>query len=345
MHFPLPLSPSAIYSSPMALPELAYSPDRLERLRHGAAVVSGSPAVFWVEGSGALACLQGLLTNDLAKPGDLSLVYGAVLTPKGMIVADHWVLRLPDRFALVGAERGREPTRELLNRSLPPRLAKVTDATGQVEAAWLIGGQAFATLARSSLKPLPEAAGRVSTINTIDGRLALALAPEGAPFTALALGPPAAIAPVVEALLAAGASGGTAEDLDAARVLAGWPALGAEIDARTLPQEVRYDEIGGVSYTKGCYVGQETVARLHFRGHANRNLRGLLWRTAAPLADERIVAADREVGAVRSTLALDDRRIGLGMLRREIDPGTEVLAGGQRAVVLALPFAPDDLAP
>ena len=328
----------------MALAELAYSPDRLEQLRHGAAVVSGAPAVFRIEGSGALTCLQGLLTNDLAGPGDHSLVYGAVLTPKGMIVADHWVLRLPEYFALVGAERGREPTRELLSRSLPPRLAKLSDVTGQVEAAWLIGGQAFATLARSSLKPLPEAAGRVSVVDTPGGAVSLGLAPEGAPFTALALGPSAAIRALVEMLADAGAADGTAEDLDAARILAGWPGLGAEIDGRTLPQEVRYDEIGGVSYTKGCYVGQETVARLHFRGHANRHLRGLLWRTAAPLADERILTGDREVGTVRSTLALDDRRIGLGLLRREIDPGASVVAGGQRATVLALPFAPDDLA-
>ena len=328
----------------MSLAELAYDPDRLERLRHGAAVVAGAPAVFWVEGPGALTCLQGLLTNDLAKPGDHSLVYGAVLTPKGMIVADHWVLRLPERLALVGAERGREPTRDLLSRSLPPRLAKVSDMTGQVEAAWLIGGQAFATLARSTLKPLPEAAGRLSTVDTGAGRLSLGLAPEGAPFTALALGPPLAISAFVEALVDAGATGGTAEDLAAARIVAGWPALGAEIDGRTLPQEVRFDEIGGVSYTKGCYVGQETVARLHFRGHANRQLRGLLWRSAAPLTDERITAGEREVGSVRSTLALDDRRIGLGLVRREIDPGAEVVAGGQSAAVLALPFAPDDLA-
>jgi hypothetical protein len=47
---------------------------------------------------------------------------------------------------------------------------------------------------------------------------------------------------------------------------------------------------------------------------------------------------------VRSTLALEDRRIGLGLLRREVDPGASVVAGGQRATVLALPFAPDDLA-
>ncbi|HEX2451642.1 MAG TPA: hypothetical protein VHJ69_10895 [Gemmatimonadales bacterium] len=329
----------------MSLAEFAYDPDRLERLRHGAAVVRGEPAVFWVEGPGALTCLQGLLTNDLVKPGERSLVYGAVLTPKGMIVVDHWVLRLPERFALVGPLRGRDATRELLARNLPPRLAKVSDATGEVEAAWVIGGQAFATLARSNLKPLPEAAGRVSTLETGVGRLAVGLAPEGAPFATLALGPPPAVAHFVAAMTDAGASAGTAEDLDAARIVAGWPALGAEIDERTLPQEVRYDEIGGVSYTKGCYVGQETVARLHFRGHANRHLRGLVWRSAAPLADQRITAGEREVGSVRSTLALDDRRVGLGLIRREIDPGTEVVAGGQTATVLALPFAPDDLAP
>ncbi len=329
----------------MSLAELAYDPDRLERLRHGTAVVTGEPAVFWVEGPGALTCLQGLLTNDLAKPGDHSLVYGAVLTPKGMIVVDHWVLRLPERFAVVAPLRGREATRELLGRNLPPRLAKVADVTGEVEAAWLIGGQAFATLARSHLKPLPEAAGRVSTIETDGGHLYVGLAPESAPFAALALGPRVAIGAFVNAVVAAGATTGTANDLDAARIVAGWPALGAEIDDRTLPQEVRYDEIGGVSYTKGCYVGQETVARLHFRGHANRLLRGLVWRTAAPLSDQRIVTAERDVGSVRSTLALDDRRIGLGLIRREIDPGAEVVAGGQTATVLALPFAPDDLAP
>jgi folate-binding protein YgfZ len=328
----------------MALAELAYDPDRLERLRHGAAVVTGEPAVFWVEGSGALACLQGLLTNDLAKPGDHSLVYGALLTPKGMIVTDHWVLRLPERFALIGPERGRESTRELLGRSLPPRLARLSDVTGRIEAAWLIGGQAFATLARSGLKPLPEAAGRASVVETEGGRLSIGLAPEGAPFTALALGPGPVILDFANAVRGAGATPGTAEDLDAARIVAGWPALGAEIDERTLPQEVRYDEIGGVSYTKGCYVGQETVARLHFRGHANRNLRGLVWQDAAPLADQRILAGEREVGSVRSTLALDHRRVGLGLVRREIDPGTEVVAGGQSAAVLALPFAPEDLA-
>ncbi len=124
---------------------------------------------------------------------------------------------------------------------------------------------------------------------------------------------------------------------------AGWPALGAEIDERTLPQEVRYDQIGGVSYTKGCYTGQETVARLHFRGHTNRELRGLRWRRPEPLDGRTINKGEREVGSVRSTLSLDDRAIGLGLIRREVGVGEELLAGGQPATVVALPFGPEDL--
>jgi tRNA-modifying protein YgfZ len=144
-------------------------------------------------------------------------------------------------------------------------------------------------------------------------------------------------------LQAACAVPGDERDLEVARVLGGWPALGVEIDERTLPQEVRYDEIGGVSYTKGCYTGQETVARLHFRGHTNRELRGLHWTSVEPLDGRSVTTDQKEVGTVRSTLALEDRMLGLAIVRREITPGDVVLAGGRRAKVVGLPFGAEDL--
>ena len=101
---------------------------------------------------------------------------------------------------------------------------------------------------------------------------------------------------------------------------------------------MRYDELGGVSYTKGCYTGQETVARLHFRGHTNRELRGLRWNGTPPLEDRGITRDGKEVGTVRSTLELDDRVLGLAMLRREVGIGDVVLAGGIEATVAPLPF-------
>jgi len=106
---------------------------------------------------------------------------------------------------------------------------------------------------------------------------------------------------------------------------------------------VRYDGIGGVSYTKGCYTGQETVARVHFRGHTNRELRGLHWNDPAPLGDRTVRRGEKEVGTVRSTLALDDRLLGLAMLRREVDVGDTVVAGGREARVTALPFEADEV--
>src|SRR5207237_306458 len=136
---------------------------------------------------------------------------------------------------------------------------------------------------------------------------------------------------------AAGAIEAEPAMLELARILAGWPRLGAEVDEKTIPQEVRFDEIGGVSYTKGCYTGQETVARLHFRGHANRQLRGLLFDPEPPAAPAQgwtaVMHLDREVGRVTSLAFVPEsgvsgagRWIGLAVIRREVAPGAMVRA-------------------
>ena len=160
----------------------------------------------------------------------------------------------------------------------------------------------------------------------------------GGPFDFMVVGPDAVIAALDERLGEVGGAMGGIEDAEAARILAGWPALGAEIDDKTLPQEVRFDELGGVSYTKGCYLGQETVARIHFRGHPNRELRGLEWEDALPLNGRAIEGMGREAGTVRSTLIVGGRRLGLAPIRREVATGDLVVAGGRPARVVALPF-------
>jgi folate-binding protein YgfZ len=322
--------------------DLTLDRERLAEVRHGSVLVTNEPAVFRIQGPGALTCMQGLLTNDLVKPGNNSLVYGALLTPKGALVVDYWVLRQDEALTLVAPRSGHEASLDLFRRQLPPRLAKVMDLTGTARVAWLIGAHGFQTLAESGVG-MPESSGRVAAVGGEVSPVALALAPETAPFVALAVGAAPAVAALGARLVSAGALVGDERDLHAARILCGWPALGAEIDERTLPQEVRYDQIGGVSYTKGCYTGQETVARLHFRGHTNRELRGLRWRRAHPLQSRTIHKGEREVGSVRSTLSLEDRAIGLGLIRREVGVGEELLAGGQPATVVALPFGPEDL--
>ena len=97
------------------MPDLDLTLDRarLDALRHGAVVVETRPAVFRVTGSGALTCLQGLLTSDLLAPGDGALLYGAMLTPKGAIVTDAWVFRRGEVVTLVVPCEGRAAALEI----------------------------------------------------------------------------------------------------------------------------------------------------------------------------------------------------------------------------------------
>jgi len=277
-------------------------------------------AVFHLTGPGTIDCLQGVLTNDVAAAGSDALVWGAVLTPKGMIIADLWVRRQGAGALLVVPAIARERVRDVLARSFPPRLTRATDVTGQVAVRWLLGGAPAA----------------------VDGA-DLARPAGAAPFAALVL---AADPAAVDARLGhAGWRPAPSSAADAARLLAGWPTLGREIDDRTLPQEVRFDELGGVSYQKGCYTGQETVARLHFRGHTNRSLRGLHF-IAGAAPDRREVTHDgRAVGTIGTVGRIAEVLVALATLRREVAAGQEVRAGDAAATVVDLPFDPARLLP
>jgi len=310
-------------------------PTPLKTLRAGAVMVRDAPALFQIRGPGALTCLQGLLTQDLAGPGHDTLVYGALLTPKGMVVADAWVVREESGFLLAVDSPAREVVFTLFGRTLPPRLAKVTDLSDTWRAAWMIGDSAPDRLARALGRDVPGA-GAVLRLERDGAVLAGGTSP--APFSVLVLGPAAGVDELARAFIAACGHEGGAAELSAARVLAGWPTLGREIDEKTLPQEVRFEENGGVSYTKGCYTGQETVARVHFRGRVNRTLRGIVLSGGAPPEERTLTLGDKAVGDIKTAIVLKDRVIGLAIVRREVENGASVHAGEREAVVTELPF-------
>jgi folate-binding protein YgfZ len=111
------------------------------------------------------------------------------------------------------------------------------------------------------------------------------------------------------------------------------------MDGTTIPQEAGLND-RAVSFTKGCYVGQETVARLFYKGKPNRHLRGL--RLSAPASHgDPIAFGDRQVGTVGSSCVSPvDGPIALALIRREATPGDRVLVGAARepATVVELPF-------
>jgi folate-binding protein YgfZ len=315
----------------------------VHRLRTGALVAPADVATLDVAGPGAVACFQGLLTNDIEKPGDGAFVYGALLTPKGMIVVDGWAARLGARVRFTVPTEGRERAATIFQRAVPPRLARTVDRSADAAVLRVAGPHAAAVLAAAALPPPPHAGHAVET-ELDDIPLELARASEQAPFTFQITVPAEQQAAVVDRLVRGGAGAADGAALELARILAGWPRLASEVDEKTIPQEVGYDAIGGVSYTKGCYTGQETVSRLHFRGHANRQLRGLLFETDSPAPPAEgwsaVTEDERDVGRVSSIawVAGADRWVGLAVIRREVPVGAVVRAAGREARVVTLPF-------
>jgi folate-binding protein YgfZ len=141
------------------------------------------------------------------------------------------------------------------------------------------------------------------------------------------------------ALVEAGAPEVSAEAVEILRIEAGTPRFGAEMDSATMPAEAGIVE-AAVNFEKGCYIGQETVARLHYRGKPNRHLRGL--RLSAPAAPGTALAlSEKEVGQIGSScISPAHGPIGLAILRREAEPGAELAVGedGVTARVVDLPF-------
>lgn len=293
--------------------DVILNPAAVRALSEGHHALAVDVAVFRLEGTGTISCLQGMLTNDVAKMAPDGLIWGAFLTPKGMIITDAWVRRDGEAAWVIVPSEARETVRTLFARTIPPRLAKVRDVTEAMMVRWLVGAEAA----------LPT-------------RLPVAVPSGPAPFRGLAM----AEMPEAEAeeiLREAGWLTAPTEWSAAARLLAGWPALGREIDEKTLPQEVAFDELAGVRYDKGCYTGQETVARLHFRGHANRVLRGLLWESGVVPSGVEIVHGERTVGTIRTIGQLGARVAALALIRREVEVGATVTAGAAAATVIELP--------
>ena len=129
------------------------------------------------------------------------------------------------------------------------------------------------------------------------------------------------------------------ELFEIARIEAGMARFGLEFGTDSMPAEAGLED-RAVSFTKGCYPGQEPVARLHYRGHANRGVRGLELLQSLPELGAVVVDDGREVGRVTSAVTSPRfGAIGLGVLRREVADGATVEVGGAEAIVRPLPFA------
>jgi len=349
------------------------------RLREAAGIPeAGGRSLLRVWGDRAREMVGGLVTSHVAALGPGGALYAFMLTPKGRPVAEMRVLALSAaELWLDLPEACLEGTLEHLSRYLPPiyarherleervRLTVIGPAWARVASA-LPGAPTAAEL--ESLAPLETVrlggadvragrsagAGRSPGSGSASGDGAGPALPPGAdllcrrepiegPGVDLYVARERAERARELLLGAAGEAGGGAVGpaaLEAWRVERGIPVYGREIDLEVLPQET--GQTGrAVDFEKGCYTGQEVVARIHYRGHVNRRLVGLRFGADGE-PGAALYAEGRERGRVTSVA--DSPRlgaIGLGYVRREVEAGERLAleADGEPAAEVAeLPF-------
>jgi folate-binding protein YgfZ len=339
----------------MTTTDTASLAEEYRALTEGCALVDRSErGKLALTGSGAIEFLNGQVTNDVEALTPGTGCYAAFLTHKGKMLGDLRVL-IADRELLLDTERTAlqalfdmirrfkigydvELHKRTLERSLLSLIGPGTDE---------IAAKAFGADPTSGSGPgdLPEHQDSHVLVSLDQTPVRLIRTDVGIE----ALLDSAAVDTARDALERAGASSVSEAAAEILRVERGRPRYGIDLDESTIPQEAGLNE-RAVSFTKGCYVGQETVARLYYKGKPNRHLRGL--RLSEPvepgaelLADRRsrrsTIGGERSVGHLGSSVVSPVRGpIGLALVRREAEPGMTVAVGehGASAVVSELPF-------
>jgi tRNA-modifying protein YgfZ len=275
-------------------------------------------------GAGAKEFLQGQVTNDVEALSPGTGCYAAFLTPKGKMLGDLRILDTGDELLL---DCERVALQELFNMirrfsiGFDVELHKRTLECGLLS---VFGPDVVADVPDVEHAHVETLIGDVATraIRTDVGLDLLCDAGD------------------VSALKAALSLSELSEDAaERVRIEHGRPRYGIDIDDTVIPQEAGLNE-RAVSFTKGCYVGQETVARLFYRGKPNRSLRGL--KLSAPVdAGASLALGDRTVGQITSVACSPTfGSIGIGLVRREAPAGAVVAVGdnGTTAEVVELPF-------
>ena len=296
-------------SAPAAAPSVR---DGYALLRSGGpAAVRGRAGLVWVEGPDAAAFLHGLLSNDVEGLAAGEARPALFLDAKGHIQVDVRVRRdAADAFTLV------------TGAALAPLLAELLERYHFSEDLDVIGPEEVDVVTVAGVDPSAAGGDLPALAGAVPGTTDLLVDDPGA------------------ALAALGAPEVPAEALEMLRIAAGVPAVGVDTGPSTLVQEVGLQD-AAVSFDKGCYLGQETVARVRYRGRVNRLLRGLAMPGDGAPAGGAVTSGGREVGRLTSAAVTPDLgAIGLAVLRHEVEPGASVDVEGATgpARVVDLPF-------
>jgi folate-binding protein YgfZ len=302
-------------------------------LTAGAALVDlGFRVVVRATGADRVEFFQGMLTNDVA-----ALVPGGgcgalLLTIQGRVVADVRVGALADALLLDVDARARAAFVEALEKLIIADDVELGEPEEPVALVGVEGPGAASALGAG----LPTAAFAHAEVEIAGVRVRAARASETGGEGFVLHVPAARVVAVWDALARAGARPAGMEAVERRRIEAGVPRIGLDMDGTTLALEVPVEHL--VSATKGCYLGQEVVARGTARGHVNRRLAGLVLDGPVPPIGAALVRDGKEAGRLTSVAAALAGRpaVALGFVRRECwEPGTELRVAHGHAVTLA----------
>ncbi|HEX2183482.1 MAG TPA: hypothetical protein VHH10_14460 [Rubrobacteraceae bacterium] len=299
-------------------------PDEYAALRGGAALVGLPGTILRLSGGKAGELLNSVLTNQVPERGNLG-VYALLLNPKGRIQTDLRVLKATGGDVLIAVEpEGATAAKELLGRYAPFYRTGLEDLS-EGDAPWGILGL-YGPGARNLLDG-PELAEH-ETADVKAGGAGLLAAGVALPVPGYdLLGPADALDAAREHLVGRGAVPVGLGAYETARVEACVPRFGSDITPENFPAEAGVLD-RAVSFEKGCYPGQETVARMRYRGHPNKTLHRFAVEGAAP-PGAGILQSGKPVGTVTSVapLPVNGEVLALGYLSRNADAQGELRAG------------------
>ena len=305
--------------------------DEHAALREGAALVDLSyRKILRLSGKKAVEMLNAVLTNQVPEEDRLG-VYALLLNPKGRIQADLRVMKSGEDVLITVEPEGATAAKELLGRYAPFYRVGLEDLS---DASWGVLGL-YGPRARDLLETpdLAEHESAVVSLNGADLLTAGVAVPVGGYDL---LGPSDALEAARNHLRERGAVAAGLDAYEAARIEAGVPRFGSDITPENFPAEAGILE-RAVSFEKGCYPGQETVARMHYRGHPNRELHRFVVEGTPPGPGAEIAQSGRQVGWITSVapVPVDGKILALGYLHRNADPRGELESGETRLRNLA----------
>lgn len=295
---------------------------------------------FLISGSEAVMFLNGLITNDMKTLARDSWMPAVFPNAQGRLIAAIRVIHRVDGFLIDTEAVTRDAVLKLVERFTLAGDFRVTDLTEDTALLSIQG---------------PQAAQQVAAllgIKNLDRTSAVSGKWKDAPFTAIRAThtaedgfdlfvPANNVKTFGDAFAAAGVIPVSSDSLETLRIEAGIARYGVDVDETNVVTETNLDD--AVSFTKGCYIGQEIIARIKYRGHVAKKLTGLLLDLNTRIDTGAIIVSEdgKEIGRITSAtyspkLALS---IALGYIKYDyLAPGTKVAAGGFPATTTGLPF-------